>query len=36
MKDLYNLILFDDGKAPKDFDKENLVVAREEINEILN
>jgi rRNA maturation endonuclease Nob1 len=36
MKDLYNTILFDDGKAPKGFDKENLAVERAEINEILN
>lgn len=36
MKELYNTILFDDGKAPTNFDKENLVVGREEINEILN
>jgi hypothetical protein len=36
MKDLYNTILFDDGKAPEGFDKENLAVGRAEINDILN
>ena len=36
MKELYAQILFDDGKAPKKFEKDHLVVAREEINALLN
>ena len=36
MKELYQAILFDDGIAPKEFNKENLLVSRHEINELLN
>ena len=35
MKDLYAQILFDDGKAPKLFEKDHLVVDRQEINALL-
>ena len=36
MKELYTQILFDDGKAPKLFEKDHLVVGRQEINALLN
>lgn len=36
MKELYSQILFDDGKAPKKFEKDHLVVDRSEINALLN
>lgn len=36
MKELYSIILFDDGKAPKHFEKDHLCVAREDINRLLN
>ena len=35
MKELYSAILFDDGRAPKQFEKDNLVVGRDEINQII-
>ena len=35
MKELYQPILFDDGRAPK-FNKSMLVVERDEINEIIS
>ena len=35
MKELYQAILFDDGRAPK-FEKAGLVVGREQINELIN
>ena len=34
-KELYQAILFDDGKPPKQFSKDFLVVGRKEINEVL-
>lgn len=34
-KELYQSILFDDGKAPRQFSKDFLVVGRKEINELL-
>mmetsp|Transcript_24441 Transcript_24441/g.37900 ORF Transcript_24441/g.37900 Transcript_24441/m.37900 type:complete len:130 (+) Transcript_24441:1137-1526(+) len=33
LEDLYSAILFDDGRAPKVFEKDHLVVGRNEINE---
>ena len=33
MEDLYSLILFDDGRAPDKFEKDFLVVGRQEINQ---
>jgi hypothetical protein len=36
MKELYNMILFDDGRAPKDFNKCQLLVGREAIDEVIN
>jgi len=35
IKDLYDLILFDDGLAPKHFEKDMLVRDREDINELI-
>ena len=35
MKELYSAILFDDGRAPKSFGKDNLAVGRDEINDIV-
>jgi len=35
-KEFYSKILFDDGKAPSDFEKDHLVVEREKIDEVLN
>ena len=32
MKELYDNILFDDGRAPKVFSKEHLEINREDIN----
>lgn len=32
MKELYDIILFDDGRAPKVFTKDHLDVDRQEIN----
>ena len=34
-KELYQAILFDDGKPPSKFTKDFLVVGRKEINEVL-
>lgn len=34
-KELYQAILFDDGKPPKKFTKDFLVVGRKEINDVL-
>ena len=36
MKALYAGVLFDDGRAPADFQKDHLEVERKEINELLN
>ena len=36
MKELYGSILFDNGRAPKAFQKDNLAVAREDINDVIN
>lgn len=34
-KELYQTILFDDGKAPKSFAKTQLLVNRHQINKLL-
>ena len=34
-RNLYQNILFDDGKAPKQFAKDFLLVGRDQINELL-
>lgn len=36
MRELYQNILFDDGRAPKNFNKEHLVLDRKTIDETLN
>ena len=36
MKELYSIILFDDGRAPKHFEKDHLCVDRADINKLLN
>ena len=36
VKELYAAILFDDGRAPSGFEKDQLVRDRHEINEVIN